>query len=73
MFLIGLTPWCAPEITRKSKPEPESFLLAASRLLAAPETCLVFEDSDTGIQAATSAGMTAVKIPPPRERIPANK
>jgi HAD superfamily hydrolase (TIGR01509 family) len=58
---------------KKSKPDPEGFLLAASRLLAAPETCLVFEDTDMGIQAATSAGMASAKIPPPWERIPANR
>ena len=53
---------------RKSKPDPECFLLAASRLGVAPESCLVFEDTDMGIQAATAAGMASVKIPPPWER-----
>jgi HAD superfamily hydrolase (TIGR01509 family) len=45
-----------------SKPHPEPFLLAASRLGVPPERCLVFEDSDLGIQAATAAGMASVKI-----------
>jgi beta-phosphoglucomutase family hydrolase len=54
---------------RKSKPDPEAFLLAASRLGVAPENCLVFEDTDMGIQAATAAGMASVKIPPPWERV----
>ena len=58
---------CAEDY-RKSKPDPECFLLAASRLGVAPETCLVFEDTDMGIQAARAAGMASVKIPPPRER-----
>lgn len=53
---------------KKSKPDPECFLLAASRLGVAPETCLVFEDTDMGIQAAQAAGMASVKIPPPWER-----
>ena len=57
---------------QKSKPDPEAFLLAASRLKVAPESCLVFEDTDMGIQAATSAGMASVKIPPPWERMSAN-
>jgi HAD superfamily hydrolase (TIGR01509 family) len=57
---------------KKSKPDPEAFLLAASRLKVAPESCLVFEDTDMGIQAATSAGMASVKIPPPWERMSAN-
>ena len=53
---------------KKSKPDPECFLLAASILGVAPETCLVFEDTDMGIQAAKAAGMASVKIPPPWER-----
>ena len=52
----------------KSKPDPEAFLLAAARLGVAPEFCLVFEDTEMGIQAATTAGMAAVKVPPPWER-----
>ena len=58
---------CAGEY-KKSKPDPEAFLLAASKLGVAPETCLVFEDTDLGIQAAEAAGMASVKIPPPWER-----
>ena len=53
---------------KKSKPHPECFLLAASKLGVAPESCLVFEDTDMGIQAARAAGMASVKIPPPWER-----
>ena len=53
---------------KKSKPDPECFLLAACKLAVAPESCLVFEDTDMGIQAATAAGMASVKIPPPWER-----
>ncbi len=52
----------------KSKPDPEAFLLAAAKLKVAPEACLVFEDTEMGIQAATGAGMASVKIPPPWER-----
>jgi HAD superfamily hydrolase (TIGR01509 family) len=57
---------------RKSKPDPEAFLLAASRLAVAPESCLVFEDTDMGIQAASSAGMASVKVPPPWDRLSTN-
>jgi HAD superfamily hydrolase (TIGR01509 family) len=46
----------------KSKPDPEPFLVAAERLGVAPPDCLVFEDTDMGIQAATAAGMASVKI-----------
>jgi beta-phosphoglucomutase family hydrolase len=54
---------------KKSKPNPEPFLLAAERLGVAPNTCLVFEDTEMGIQAATAAGMASVRVPPPWERI----
>jgi HAD superfamily hydrolase (TIGR01509 family) len=53
---------------KKSKPDPEAFLLAASRLAVAPEHCLVFEDTEMGIEAATAAGMASVKVPQPWER-----
>jgi HAD superfamily hydrolase (TIGR01509 family) len=56
----------------KGKPDPEAFLLAAARLGVPPESCLVFEDTEMGIQAATSAGMASVKIPLPWERNSAN-
>jgi HAD superfamily hydrolase (TIGR01509 family) len=52
----------------KSKPDPEPFLVAAERLGVAPPDCLVFEDTDMGIQAATAAGMASVKILQPWER-----
>ena len=54
---------------KKSKPDPEPFLVAASRLGIAPEACLVFEDTDMGIAAATAAGMASVKVPPPWDRV----
>jgi beta-phosphoglucomutase family hydrolase len=57
---------------RKSKPDPEAFLLAAARLGVAPESCLVFEDTEMGIQAARAAGMASVKVPPPWERASSN-
>ena len=49
----------------KSKPDPEPFLVAAKRLGVAAETCLVFEDTQMGIEAAISAGMVWVRVPPP--------
>jgi beta-phosphoglucomutase family hydrolase len=58
---------CAGEY-RNGKPDPEAFLLAASKLGVAPVACLVFEDTEMGIQAATAAGMASVKVPPPWER-----
>ena len=52
----------------KSKPDPEPFLIAAERLGVPPETCLVFEDTQMGIDSATAAGMASVRVPPPWER-----
>lgn len=48
------------------KPHPEPFLLAASRLGVEPGSCLVFEDTSAGIEAAKSAGMKWVLIPLPK-------
>ena len=50
------------------KPAPEPFLIAAHRLGVPPTTCLVFEDADPGIVAATAAGMASIKIASPQER-----
>lgn len=52
----------------RSKPAPDAFLIAAARLGIAPKDCLVFEDTDMGIQAATAAGMASVRVPQPHER-----
>jgi len=57
----------AEDYTR-SKPAPDAFLLAAERLGVAPADCLVFEDTDLGIEAATAAGMQSVRVPSPLER-----
>ena len=50
------------------KPAPDPFLLAAQRLGVDPKDCLVFEDADIGIQAATAAGMASIRIAQPHER-----
>ena len=44
------------------KPHPEVFLRAAELLGAAPEFCVVFEDSHAGVQAAVAAGMRVVAL-----------
>ena len=46
----------------KAKPDPEVFLLAAQELGIAPCDCVVFEDSQAGIEAAKSADMLAVGV-----------
>ncbi|EDY15953.1 HAD-superfamily hydrolase, subfamily IA, variant 3 [Chthoniobacter flavus Ellin428] len=51
---------------QRGKPSPDPFLEAALRLDVAPERCLVFEDTATGIAAADAAGMKSVLVPPPK-------
>jgi len=55
---------CAEDY-RQGKPHPDPFLTAAERLGVLPEKCLVFEDTNAGIQAARAAGMQWVLVPPP--------
>jgi beta-phosphoglucomutase len=45
-----------------SKPNPEVFLLAASKLGIPPEKCAVVEDAEAGIEAALRAGMRAIGV-----------
>jgi HAD superfamily hydrolase (TIGR01509 family) len=42
------------------KPAPDLFLHAAERMGAAPERCVVVEDSPAGVQAGRAAGMTVL-------------
>jgi HAD superfamily hydrolase (TIGR01509 family) len=44
------------------KPAPEIFLLAASALRLAPQTCFVVEDATAGIEAARAGNMTALGV-----------
>jgi HAD superfamily hydrolase (TIGR01509 family) len=44
------------------KPAPDMFLLAAERLGAEPERCIVVEDSPPGVQAGLAAGMHTIGV-----------
>ncbi len=58
---------CAEDYAH-GKPAPDCFLTAAARLGVDPKDCLVFEDTEMGIKAATAAGMASVRVPSPLER-----
>jgi beta-phosphoglucomutase len=47
---------------KKSKPDPEVFLIAAQRLGLKPGECLVVEDAEAGISAALAGGMKALAV-----------
>ncbi|MDD5348571.1 MAG: beta-phosphoglucomutase [Chthoniobacteraceae bacterium] len=46
----------------KAKPNPEIFLLGASRLGMESAACVVFEDAPSGVDAALAAGMSCVGV-----------
>jgi HAD superfamily hydrolase (TIGR01509 family) len=47
----------------RGKPDPSVYLLAASRLGVATESCVVFEDSENGARAALAARARLVLVP----------
>jgi sugar-phosphatase len=52
----------AAQDVQHGKPAPDCYRLAAQRLAAAPERCLVVEDSRQGIAAGIAAGMTVAEV-----------
>ena len=50
------------DMVERGKPHPDIFLFAADKLGVSPDSCLVIEDSASGIKAAVAAGMTAVGL-----------
>ena len=52
----------ADDVSR-TKPFPDPYLEAAKRMGVAPASCVVFEDSLTGIASAKSAGCAVVAVP----------
>ena len=55
---------CADDVTR-TKPSPELFLLALSRLKLRADKAIIFEDSPNGVKAANAAGVFVVAVPNP--------
>lgn len=52
------------ESVSASKPDPEGFLKGAAELGFAPRDCVVFEDSEAGVEAGRAAGMRVVGVGP---------
>jgi mannitol-1-/sugar-/sorbitol-6-phosphatase len=60
----GITPPLLVSVDdiRAGKPDPEGYLLAASRLGVDPTRCLVVEDAVPGVQAGRAAGATVAAL-----------
>jgi len=56
----------------RGKPDPEVFLIAATRLGVAPERCIVVEDAQHGVEAARAAGMKSIGVSQNGNPLPAN-
>jgi HAD superfamily hydrolase (TIGR01509 family) len=53
--------YSASEVAR-GKPYPDIFLHAAAQMRAEPRSCIVIEDSVSGVQAGVAAGMTVIGL-----------
>lgn len=51
------------DMLKKSKPEPDIFLMACDNLSVKPEEAIAIEDSYNGIRAAHRAGMFPIMVP----------
>ena len=50
------------DMVERGKPHPDLFLYAASRLQVEPASCVVVEDSVSGVQAGIAAGMMVIGL-----------
>ena len=48
---------------KASKPRPDIYLLACSRMEKAPGECYALEDSKNGVLSASSAGCRTIMVP----------
>jgi beta-phosphoglucomutase len=60
----------AVEDVTRSKPDPEGYLHAASRLEVEPASCVAIEDTPRGIEAALAAGIAVVAV---AQTVPASR
>jgi len=62
-FVGKLASFCGGETTKRKKPFPDIYLLAAERAQTLPQNCLVLEDTAHGVEAAKKAGMVCLATP----------
>ena len=60
------------EDVHQGKPDPEVFLIAATKLGVAPKHCIVVEDAEHGIEAARAAGMKSIAVSQNGKHLPAD-
>jgi beta-phosphoglucomutase len=60
------------EDVRRGKPDPEVYLMAASRVAASPERCIVVEDAVAGVEGARRAGMRSIGVSHNGKHLPAD-
>ena len=64
--ILGITDRFRTVVTadevKRSKPEPDSYLLAAEGLGLSPKHCVAIEDSSSGVQSARAAGMIVLAV-----------
>jgi beta-phosphoglucomutase len=53
--------------TTKSKPDPQVFEMGAASLNCQPQECIVFEDAESGVEAAIAGGFYAVGMGSPEQ------
>lgn len=46
----------------KGKPNPEIYNYTMNKIFVSPEDCLIFEDSDIGVEAAKSSGANYIRV-----------
>ena len=57
------------DVVKRSKPDPEIYLLACEKIGVAPERCYAIEDSYNGVRSASGGGLKAIMVP---DLLPAN-
>lgn len=57
------------DVVKKSKPDPEIYLLACEKIGLAPERCYAIEDSYNGVRSAAGGGLRPIMVP---DLLPAN-